>query len=172
MPVARLRRNDRFGIVIFTDSLCPAGTIFHAALTPPPPSFVRGFSGGGAVRSRSRWEHRALTEGLAVVTLEFEGGPLAGRRMLAPVGVRTLYWHGADGDGRPLVGTEPDPGRPQLSAYLHARTYDCPATWDCVVVVRWRAAAGGADEPARAAAPAVAAARAAPAVRPRMRRLV
>lgn len=86
-----------------------------------------------------RAEHRAGTGPIVVVVLQFDGGPLAGRRMLAPASIGVLHFYGATDDGRPIVATTTERGAPS-GTYSFARAYDCERTMEHVVVLRWEVA--------------------------------
>ena len=75
--------------------------------------------------------------------LELVGGPLAGRRLMTPAGVRVLHFFGFDYEGRPKLATS-QPGRSPLGSYRYERAYDCARTLERVVVMRWIASASGA----------------------------
>ncbi len=73
-----------------------------------------------------------------IATLEFDGGPLNGTRMLAPAVTRSLFFEGFDESGtRPILTA--DASQRQIGRYDAAEAYDCAETCEAVLVMRWRA---------------------------------
>lgn len=80
-------------------------------------------------------------EAQSIVTLEFIGGPMNGRRVLAPSSSRRLYFDGFDGDARigqrPLLTAGPAVSLRHLGRYDAEFAYDCKRTSELVLRMRW-----------------------------------
>ena len=86
------------------------------------------------------WEQRPVVE------LEFRGGPLSGRRMLGPGGVRLLFFAGFGIDRRPLLSTSIPASGSALGCYAFEAAFESTRRHECVVVLRWERTLG--DSPA------------------------
>ena len=79
---------------------------------------------------------RGRDDAVLVAELEFDGGPLDGRRMTGLASLGDLHAVGGAWDGAPRLVCGPPP-RHRLGTYRLERRYDCPRRVERVHVYRW-----------------------------------